>query len=192
MNKEYVRFRSCARARRFLNLIDQFSGERMNVRKILLLAALASACAPGARVVPAEAPANVAADSMRRWNVRPVPVADAFRRGVEAGTRTSTGAPGPRYWQQSVAYRIRAELDPASTLLRGSERVVYRNRSPDTLPSIVLNLYQNIYSESVPRNRRAPNTGGVTLERVVAQGSALAEQPAARIGVVRQASAPAA
>src|SRR5215218_1865942 len=192
MNKEYVRFRSCARARRFLNLIDQFSGERMNVRKILLLAALASACAPGARVVPAEAPANVAADSMRRWNVRPVPVADAFRRGVAAGTRMATGAPGPRYWQQSVAYRIRAELDPASTLLRGSERIVYRNRSPDTLTSIVLNLYQNIYTQNARRNRVAPNTGGVALDGVAVQGSRLESLPAARIGVMQTVARPAA
>src|SRR3954452_20442029 len=159
-------------------------------RKLLLLASLAlTACAPASRSAAQDGPAP---DTARRWNLRPVPTSEAFRRGLAAGTRTATGEPGPRYWQQSVAYRIRAELDPASTLLHGSERIVYRNRSPDTLQAIVLNLYQNIYSENVPRNRRAPNTGGLTLERVVAQGAALAEQPAARIGVMRQAERPAA
>jgi hypothetical protein len=146
--------------------------ERNRVRKIFLLFALI-------------APAAAAAQDT-------VPVSEAFRRGLAAGTRTTTGVPGPRYWQQSVSYRIRAELDPQSTLLRGSERIVYRNRSPDVLRAIVLNLYQNIYSESVPRNRRAPNTGGVSLERVVVQGAALAEQPAGRIGVMRQVEQPAA
>jgi hypothetical protein len=161
----------------------------MNVRKIVALALLAG-CAPGARVTPADAPANVAADSLRRWNVRPVPTSEAFRRGLAAGTRTATGVPGPRYWTQGAAYRIRAELDPASTLLRGTERIVYRNRSPDTLGSIVLNLYQNIYTENARRNRVAPNTGGVTLDRVVAQGATLAPVPAGRIGVMRQVEKP--
>ena len=164
----------------------------MNVRKIVALAVLAAGCAPGSRVQPAEAPANVAADSLRRWSVRPVPTTEAFRRGLQAGTRTATGQPGPRYWQQSVSYRIRAELDPATTLLRGSERIVYRNRSPDTLGSIVLNLYQNVFSETARRNRVAPNTGGVTLSRVVAQGTRLDSVAPARIGVVRQVARPAA
>ncbi|HEX8242333.1 MAG TPA: M1 family metallopeptidase, partial [Longimicrobium sp.] len=115
---------------------------------------------------------------------------EAFRCGLAAGTRTATGQPGPHYWQQSVAYRIRAELDPQSTLLRGSERIVYRNRSPDALATVVLNLYQNIYTENAARNRRAPNTGGVTLERVVAQGTTLAERPAATVGVRQVAESP--
>ena len=168
-----------------MNLIELFSGDRMSVRKILLVAVLAAGCAPATRVAPAEAPANVAADSLRRWNVRPVPANEAFRRGLAAGTRTSTGTPGQRYWQQSVAYRIRAELDPVSTVLRGSERIVYRNRSPDTLTSVMLNLYQNIYTANARRNRVAPNTGGVTLERVAVQGTVLDSVPAGRIGVMQ-------
>lgn len=148
------------------------------MRKTLLLVALGLAAAAH----PA------AAQDAPRYDVRPVPVSDAFRHGLASGTRTGTGVPGPRYWQQSVAYRIHAELDPRTTVLHGSERIVYHNHSPDTLRQVVLNLYQNIYTESVPRNRRAPNTGGVTLERVVVQGAPLAEQQA---GAGRAAAAPA-
>jgi hypothetical protein len=146
----------------------------IGVGAMLALAACAS-MGGGAATGTSAGSGAPSADTVRRWNVRPVPVSEAFRRGLAAGTRTTTGVPGPRYWQQSVAYRIRASLDPQSTLLRGSERIVYRNHSPDTLRTAVLNLYQNIYSESVPRNRRAPNTGGVTLDRVLADGTALAE-----------------
>jgi len=161
------------------------------LRKIVLLGALAiAACSPRTQVA-APTPASIVMDTARRWNVRPVPVSDAFRRGLAAGTRTATGEPGARWWQQGVRYRIRAELDPQSTVLRGSERIVYRNRSPDTLRTVVLNLYQNIYTANAARNRRAPDTGGVTLDRVVAQGMALAEQPAARIGIMRVAQNPA-
>jgi hypothetical protein len=105
-----------------------------------------------------------------------LPVEEEYRAAVLDGTRSESGAPGARYWQQRVSYDIRAELDPRSAVLRGSERVAYFNRSPDTLHSVVLNLNQNIYSQGVPRNRNAPMTGGVTLERVVAQGEALARR----------------
>jgi hypothetical protein len=161
--------------------------------KMMLLGALAlSACAPAMReAAPAPAPAAaVAMDSARRWNVRPTPVSEAYRGALAAGTRAATGQPGARYWQQSVAYHIRAELDPRTTELRGSERIVYRNRSPDTLATVVFNLYQNIYTENAARNRRAPNTGGVTLDRVVAQGTALTERPAASVGIMRRADDP--
>ena len=160
------------------------------LKKTMVLCALAvAACSPATRVA-APTPAAVAMDSARRWNLRPVPMSDAYRRGLRAGTRSATGEPGARYWQQSVAYRIRAELDPQTTELRGSERIVYRNRSPDALATVVLNLYQNIYTENAARNRRAPNTGGVTLDRVVAQGTALAQRPAAAVGIMAAAEAP--
>jgi hypothetical protein len=154
--------------------------------------ALLAACAPGARSdTQTPAPETAARDTTRRW-LRPVPTTQAYRRALAAGTRAATGAPGPRYWQQGVSYRIRAELDPRTAELRGSERIVYRNRSPDTLATVVLNLYQNIFTETARRNRVAPNTGGVTLERVAAQGRALAEQPASRIGVTAVVDSPAA
>lgn len=165
----------------------------MNTKIAALCALALAACAPAGRTAapaPYSAATAMGMDSARRWNLRPLPVSEAYRRGLASGTRTAAGEPGPRYWQQSVAYRIRAELDPQTTLLHGSERIVYRNRSPDTLRTVVLNLYQNIYTENAARNRRAPNTGGVTLERVVAQGTPLTERPAANVSVVRGGEAP--
>lgn len=128
------------------------------------------ACAPSsqraAMPAPAAAPAAPAAHPA-------VPVPAAFEAAVAADTRTDRGVPGDAYWQQRVSYTIEAELDPESALLRGSERVVYHNRSPDVLTEVVLNLYQNVFSEGVPRNRYSPVTGGITLDRVVAQGTRL-------------------
>jgi hypothetical protein len=156
--------------------------------------AMLAACAPGGRTAgPApdgyETPvAAVATDTLRRW-LRPVPTTNAYRAALAEGTRSATGAPGPRYWQNSASYRIQAELDPATAELRGSERVVWRNRSRDTLSSVVLNLYQNVFTETARRNRVAPNTGGVTLTRVAAQGTALAAQPTSRIRVAANPAA---
>ncbi|MDQ3388713.1 MAG: M1 family metallopeptidase [Gemmatimonadota bacterium] len=136
---------------------------------VLLLSVTAS-CASGARP---GALAPEAGDTATRHLLRPVPESEAFEAAQARGTRSESGAPGPRYWQQEVSYNITAVLDPRSAILRGNERIIYRNRSPAAISSIVLNLYQNIFSAGVPRNRFAPITGGVTLERVAAQGRTL-------------------
>src|SRR5207249_7587463 len=47
--------------------------------------------------------------------------------------RSASGAPGPDYWQQRADYVIRATLDTAGSVIRGTERIHYANHSPDTL-----------------------------------------------------------
>src|SRR5690606_1708062 len=107
--------------------------------------------------------------------VTPIPVPEAFAAAVEAGTRTMTGRPGPRYWQQELSYRIDAELDPRTARLQGQETITYRNHSPDTLPVLVFHLYQNLFREGAPRNRSVPITGGMVIERVAVDGRAAVE-----------------
>ena len=60
--------------------------------------------------------------------------------------RTASGAPGPGYWQQRVDYTIDVVLDDARQRLRGSERITYYNRSPDTLRYLWVQLDANIYA----------------------------------------------
>lgn len=128
-------------------------------------------------------PAAVAAEEEpREYDLDPPA---AYVRAVQAGTRSTSGAPGPAYWQNSVSYRIDAELDPAESLIRGWERITYRNNSPSTLSSIVLNLSQNVFAEGVPRNRYVPITGGFTIDRVSAQGQTLSRMSPTRIPVAQ-------
>ena len=98
----------------------------------------------------------------------------ALRRAIERGTRTETGAPGERYWQQRADYDIRVTVDPATRLLRGHETITYTNHSPDTLAAVVLHLYQNLFAEGMPRGRPVPITGGMTVESVAIDGAPLA------------------
>jgi hypothetical protein len=112
-----------------------------------------------------------------------LPVTRAYQRALENGTRTAAGSPGARYWTQRVRYRIDAELDPVSTEVRGTERIVYLNRSPDTLRTAVFNLYQNIFTPGAIRNRYVPVfDGGVTLGRVAVGGRELADRSAETTG----------
>jgi hypothetical protein len=100
-----------------------------------------------------------------------LPVPHAYRHAVEVGTRSASGAPGPRYWQQRVEYDMSASLDPADTTVTGSETITYHNNSPDTLDRVVLNLGQNVYAPGNPRDRTVPVTGGLTLDRVVVEST---------------------
>jgi len=59
--------------------------------------------------------------------------------------RSSNGAPGPSYWQNEADYELHAKLDTAAKQLEATEIITYRNNSPDNLPSVWLQLEQNLY-----------------------------------------------
>ncbi len=49
------------------------------------------------------------------------------------------------YWQQDVHYEIIAEIDDELDVITGSEQLIYRNNSPDTLDFVYFHLYQNAF-----------------------------------------------
>jgi len=59
--------------------------------------------------------------------------------------RSSTGEPGPEYWQQRADYRIAATLDTGAKRVTGSVTVRYTNNSPDTLRFVWMQLDQNLF-----------------------------------------------
>ena len=68
-------------------------------------------------------------------------------------TRTASGAPGHRYWQQRADYRLRATLDEDKRAVTGSGSVTYTNHSPDTLSYLWVQLDQNMFrNDSDNRN----------------------------------------
>jgi hypothetical protein len=100
-----------------------------------------------------------------------VPALEGFERAVTNGTRTRTGTPGPRYWQQWADYRLEAELNPISKRLTGKASVTYYNRSPDTLKEVYVHLLHNIFAPSSRHNTDVPwAVEGIELGRVAVQG----------------------
>lgn len=59
------------------------------------------------------------------------------------GTRTASGAPGAKYWQQQTDYNIKCELDVKALKLQGSETATYHNNSPDELSYLWVQLNEN-------------------------------------------------
>jgi hypothetical protein len=106
---------------------------------------------------------------------RDVPITDAIRRAYEAGTRDTTGRPGPRYWQLQTDYTINVQLDPATETLTGTETIALHNNSPRDLADIVLRLDHNIFRGLVPRGTSVPaeNTDGMVVTRLAVNGEAV-------------------
>ncbi|MBS1587489.1 MAG: M1 family metallopeptidase [Bacteroidetes bacterium] len=53
--------------------------------------------------------------------------------------------PDNAYWQQDVAYTIRAKMDEDKNMIDGSELLYYWNNSPDTLTVLYFHLFQNAF-----------------------------------------------
>ena len=140
---------------------------------VAVASAFVLACSSGVRPTPTPSVGIGPAPQGTRPVPYPVMETAAFRRAVERGTRTRTGAPGPKYWTQYARYALRAELDPATRRLTGEGRVRYQNRSPDTLRLVAVHLYQNLFAPGAMRNVQVPQTNGMELSRVVAQGRPL-------------------
>jgi hypothetical protein len=65
----------------------------------------------------------------------------------EKGTRTSSGQPGSKYWQNTGNYAIDINFNPDTRLLTGKVDIEYTNNSPNTLQHILFKLYPNIYKK---------------------------------------------
>ena len=138
----------------------------------LFAAALLAGCGtqPSSGPSPMEAPARI-----ERPIPYPVTPPADFQRAVANGTRTATGAPGPRYWQNRADYAIRARVIPDRKRLEGSETITYTNNSPNALNNLHVDLTLNHHAPGVVRNEAAEITGGVEVTRVALGGQALTQ-----------------
>lgn len=87
------------------------------------------------------------------------------------------------YWQQDVAYKIRATLIDTADVVDATEELTYYNNSPDTLKVVYFHLYQNAflkggYLEKLNRannfhqrfGRYEANGKGTVIESIAADG----------------------
>jgi hypothetical protein len=142
-------------------------------RAALLAVLILGACAPNGEPIVAPLPQGAALDTAGRPYLRSVEPDEGYVAAVRNGTRSQNGAPGQRYWQQGVRYSIQASLDPASRRVTGTERIVYRNNSPNELTQVVFNLYQNLFTEEFTGRNSPLNTGGLTLTKFTYNGTAV-------------------
>ena len=153
----------------------------MRCRTILTFTVLGALAGP-----PATAAAQARARLPGRAVRRDIPLTDMIRRAFAAGTRDSTGNPGPHYWQLSTDYTISAKLDPSAGVVSGHERVVVQNPGDSAMHEIVLRLDQNIFAPSAPRAQAAPGsvrlTDGMQVTGLMLNGQPVDLNPPPRFG----------
>ncbi|WP_297704248.1 M1 family metallopeptidase [uncultured Eudoraea sp.] len=66
-------------------------------------------------------------------------------------TRSKDGKPGIKYWQNRVTYEIDVVVTPETRAIDGKETVVFKNNSPDELPTIVVRLYYDVFKKGNAR-----------------------------------------
>ncbi|HSA57567.1 MAG TPA: M1 family metallopeptidase [Gemmatimonadaceae bacterium] len=116
---------------------------------------------------------------------RDIPITNAIRRALTAGTRDSTGRPGRNYWQLRTDYTIHVRLDETTSRLTGRESIVLHNNSPDSLGQIGLRLDMNHFRFGVPRAAPwvpAEETDGMVITRMSVNGQAVNLNPPATGG----------
>ncbi|HVS61418.1 MAG TPA: M1 family metallopeptidase [Gemmatimonadaceae bacterium] len=122
-----------------------------NVKNYAFLLVALAACAQQRPVVLAPVRMETPATAQRSGSVfetqRDDPFATTNRIDWPAPNRyrSSSGVPGPDYWQQRADYTITASLDTGTAQLNGSVQIRYTNNSPDTLRYVWVQVDQNLY-----------------------------------------------
>ena len=106
----------------------------------------------------AQQPAASAAANTSNYNYH-----DAFgpnfytNSGTE--TRSASGQPGAKYWQNRADYTLTASLNEQNSEITGSEILTYTNNSPDKLSFLWLHVDQNLFKKDSRGNAVIPLKG---------------------------------
>ena len=79
------------------------------------------------------------------------------KNGTE--TRSASGQPGAKYWQNRADYNLTASLNEATNEIVGSEILTYTNNSPDKLDFLWMQLDQNLFKKDSRGNAIIPLAG---------------------------------
>ena len=83
----------------------------------------------------------------------------AFYSTPSTETRSASGKPGNKYWQNRADYIIDVELDTLSDIVMGKEIIKYTNNSPDEMDFLWLQMDQNLFKSDSRGNAIIPLNG---------------------------------
>ena len=62
-----------------------------------------------------------------------------------------------QYWQQKIEYKITVDLDDSNSTYKGTQKIIYKNNSPETLKKIYFHLYFNAFQPESDMSIRLKN-----------------------------------
>lgn len=88
---------------------------------------------------------------------------EAFKPGFytkdASETRSASGQPGAKYWQNRADYNLTASLNETTNQIDGTATISYTNNSPDQLGFLWLQLDQNLFAKDSRGNAVVPMRG---------------------------------
>jgi Peptidase family M1 domain len=88
---------------------------------------------------------------------------DAFAPGFytknASETRSASGQPGSKYWQNRADYQLIASLNDKNSEIIGTAILTYTNNSPDKLAFLWMNVDQNLFKKDSRGNAVIPVSG---------------------------------
>ncbi len=78
-----------------------------------------------------------------------------IKQAFVKNTRSEDGKPGKNYWQNYGRYSIDVVANPPDKTIRGTETIMYLNRSPNVLKSLNIKLILNIHKPGAGRQSPA-------------------------------------
>jgi Peptidase family M1 domain len=85
------------------------------------------------------------------------------------GTRSLSGKPGNKYWQNHGRYTISLTVMPPDNTIRGVEQITYFNNSPDTLRDLNMKLIVNVHRNG-RRGGAADTSAGIKVDDIMIRG----------------------
>ena len=79
------------------------------------------------------------------------------KNGTES--RSASGQPGAKYWQNKADYKLTAILNEKNNEIIGSEILTYTNNSPDKISFLWMNVDQNLFKNNSRGKTVIPITG---------------------------------
>jgi hypothetical protein len=99
-----------------------------------------------------------------------LPIATNIQKAYNKGTRSKSGLPGSRYWQNKANYNLKTRFDPLTRRITGEVSIAYFNNSPDTLKRILFKLYPNLYQKQAMRSTQVATqdlSEGVAIQSIL-------------------------
>ena len=131
---------------------------------LLFLVAACSGRSPSPAAAPAPA-AGPGTNGASLAHAMTVPALEGYELAVNRGTRSRSGAPGPRYWQQWADYKLEAELNPVSKRMTGKGTIKLpeplARHPPDRLHPVAAEHFR---ARGPAQHRRPVGRGGGRAE----------------------------
>src|ERR1700722_9079206 len=89
-----------------------------------------------------------------------------IQKAYANGTRSLSGEPGRKYWQNHGRYTISLTVMPPDNSIRGVEQITYFNNSPDTLRGLNMKLIVNVH-RSGGRGGAADTSAGIKVDEIM-------------------------